>query len=44
MIKMINSLGGKVVRVCGLIELVDLKARELLKDIDIRSCITYKGE
>ena len=34
-IKMVEKLGGKVVRVCALIELVDLKARELLKDTDI---------
>lgn len=44
MIKMVNSLGGEVVRVCVLMELVDLKARELLKDVDIKSCIIYKGE
>ena len=43
-IKMIEKLGGKVVRVCALIELVDLKARELLKDTDIKSCIVYEGE
>ena len=43
-VKLVEKLGGKVVLICSLIELVDLKARELLKDIDIRSCITYKGE
>ena len=43
-IKMVEKLGGKVVRVCALIELVDLKARELLKDTDIKSCIGYEGE
>lgn len=43
-IKMVEKLGGKVVRVCALIELVDLKARELLKDTDIKSCIVYEGE
>ena len=43
-IKMVEKLGGKVGRVCALIELVDLKARELLKDTDIKSCIVYEGE
>ena len=43
-IKMVEKLGGKVIRVCALIELVDLKARELLKDTDIKSCIVYEGE
>lgn len=43
-IKMVEKLGGKVVRVCAIIELVDLKARELLKDTDIKSCIVYEGE
>lgn len=43
-IKMVEKLGGKVVRVCALIELVDLKARKLLKDTDIKSCIVYEGE
>lgn len=44
MIKLVESLGGKVVGVCSLIELVDLGARKLLSDIDIKSCVTYKGE
>lgn len=44
MIKLVETLGGKVVRVCSLIELVDLGARKLLSDIDIKSCVTYKGE
>lgn len=43
-IKMVNRLGGEVVRVIVLIELIDLNARELLKGIDIKSCIVYKGE
>ena len=43
-IKMVNSLGGTAVRVCALIELIDLDARKLLKDIDIKSCIIYEGE
>ncbi len=44
MVKLVESLGGIVVRVCALIELVDLNARKLLGDIDIKSCVTYKGE
>lgn len=43
-IKMVNRLGGEVVRVIVLIELIDLNARELLKGTDIKSCIVYKGE
>lgn len=43
-IKMVNRLGGQVVGVCALIELVDLKARDNLKGVDIRSCVTYEGE
>lgn len=43
-IKMVNRLGGKVVRVATIIELVDLNARKLLSDIDIKSCVVYKGE
>lgn len=44
MIKLVESLGGTVIRVCALIELVDLGARKLLDNIDIKSCVTYKGE
>ncbi len=43
-IDMVERLGGKVVRICSLIELVDLKARELLKEYDVVSCLEYKGE
>lgn len=43
-IDMVESLGGNVVRICSLIELVDLKAREVLNGYDIVSCIEYKGE
>ena len=44
MIKLIERLGGKVVRICNVIELIDLKARENLKGYDIRSLIQYEGE
>jgi adenine phosphoribosyltransferase len=43
-IDMVESLGGKVVKICTFIELVDLNARKLLKDYDIVSCIEYEGE
>lgn len=43
-IDMVERLGGKVVRICSLIELVDLKAREILNEYDVVSCIEYEGE
>ena len=43
-IKMVERLGGQVVRICTLIELVDLKARDRLKNYSIASCIKYEGE
>ena len=43
-IKMVERLGGQVVRICTLIELVDLKARDRLKNYSIVSCVKYKGE
>lgn len=43
-IKLVERLGGQVVKICSLIELVDLNARELLKGYEIDSCIEFKGE
>lgn len=43
-VKLVEKLGGKVVLICSLIELVDLKARELLKEYNIKSCVKFKGE
>ena len=43
-IKLVERLGGQVVKICSLIELVDLNARELLKGYEIGSCIEFKGE
>lgn len=40
-IKLVESLGGKVVGCGFVIELVDLNGRELLKGQDIRSLITF---
>ena len=43
-VKMVRDLGGNVVGVYCLIELIDLKARENLDGITVKSCVTYKGE
>ena len=43
-VKLVEKLGGKVVLICSIIELVDLKARELLKEYNIKSCVKFKGE
>lgn len=42
--KLIEELGGEVVKMIFLIELKDLHARELLKDYDIASVVQYEGE
>ncbi len=39
--KMVEELGGEVVGICFLIELVDLKGREKLKDYDVYSVLKY---
>lgn len=41
---MVEALGGEVVKICTLIELVDLDARKLLDKYDIVSCIEFEGE
>lgn len=43
-IKLIEELGGKVVKICFVIELADLKGRELLKGYDVDSAIIYDGK
>ena len=43
-IKLVEKLGGEVVGCAFMIELVDLKARELLKGYDIFAAIEYHGE
>lgn len=43
-IKLVERLGGKVVKIVNLIELVDLGARKRLEGYDIASVIKYKGE
>ncbi|MBQ8912461.1 MAG: adenine phosphoribosyltransferase [Lachnospiraceae bacterium] len=42
--KLIEELGGEVVKMVFLIELIDLKGREKLKDYKIDSVIQYEGE
>lgn len=42
-IKMIESLGGEVVKVVFLMELAGLKGRERLKGYDVASVICYEG-
>lgn len=43
-VKLIEALGGEVVKLLFLIELPDLKGREALKGYDVDSIICYEGE
>lgn len=43
-VKLVEQLGGEVVRIAFLIELVDLKGRERLKNHDVVSVVTHEGE
>lgn len=43
-IKMVERLGGKVVKVIFLIELAGLNGREKLKNYDVESVICYEGK
>ncbi len=42
-IKMIEQLGGQVVKICFVMELAGLKGREKLKGYEFASVITYEG-
>ena len=44
MTKMIESLGGEVVKICVLIELPDLNGRKLLSKYDVESIIEFEGD
>lgn len=44
MIKLIEGLGGVVVKACFVIELAGLKGRELLTGYDVDSTIIYEGK
>ena len=43
-VKLIEKLGGEVVKVICLIELAGLKGREALKGYDVGAVITYEGK
>ena len=43
-VKLIEELGGEVVKVVFLMELAGLKGRERLKDYDVESVICYEGK
>ena len=42
--KLVESLGGEVVRIICLMELAGLKGRDKLQGYDVRSVITYEGK
>ncbi len=44
MCQLVEKLGGEVAGIMVLLELVDLKGRELLKDYNVMSCAQYEGE
>lgn len=43
-IKMVESLGGQVVKICFVMELAGLKGRERLTGYDVSSLICYEGK
>ncbi len=43
-VKMIEQLGGEVVKICFVMELAGLKGREKLAEYEIDSIITYEGK
>ena len=43
-VKLIEELGGKVVKICFVMELAGLKGRDLLKGYDVDSAIIYEGK
>ena len=44
MIKLVERLGGEVVKCCFVMELAGLNGRELLKGYDVDSAIIYEGK
>ncbi|MHB0876222.1 MAG: phosphoribosyltransferase family protein, partial [Anaerolineae bacterium] len=42
-IDLIERLGGQVAGVVFLVELVDLKGRDILRGYDVRSIVTFEG-
>ncbi|MFA6802696.1 MAG: adenine phosphoribosyltransferase [Candidatus Methanomethylophilaceae archaeon] len=43
MVKMIEKLGGKVVKICFVIELAGLEGRKKLEGYDVESLVVYPG-
>lgn len=43
-IKLVEELGGEVVKICFIMELAGLKGREKLAGYDVESLITYEGK
>jgi len=43
-IKLIEELGGEVVKICFIMELAGLKGREKLAGYDVEAMITYEGK
>lgn len=43
-VNLVEQLGGEVVKIICLIELIDLKGREKLKGYDLETIITYSGK
>lgn len=43
-VKLVERLGGEVVKICCLIELPELRGREKLKKYDVQSSIIFEGE
>ena len=43
-IKLIEQLGGQVIKICFVMELAGLKGREKLKDYAVDSAIVYEGK
>lgn len=43
-IKLVERLGGQVVKICCLIELPELQGREKIRDYDISSTIIFEGK
>ena len=44
LVKLIEQLGGQVVKICFVMELAGLKGREHLKGYDVDSAIIYEGK
>lgn len=43
-VKLIEELGGEVVKICFIMELAGLEGRKKLKDYDVEALITYEGK